>query len=77
MSLEPISASGSDDPLALALQPPPNESLEERRARESGEMAAKLRSESIDEYLKLSRKRDKDIKVLLLGLSASNFTTTA
>ena len=77
MSLEPISASGSDDPLALALQPPPNESLEERQARESGEMAAKLRSESIDEYLKLSRKRDKDIKVLLLGLSASNFTTTA
>ena len=57
----------SDDPLTVAMQPPPDETLEELQAREENEIAAKLRSENIDQYLKLSIKRDKVTKLLLLG----------
>lgn len=70
MPLEPTFVPATDDPLTRALQPSPDELPEERQARESSEMAAKLRSESIDEYLKLSSNRAKVTKLLLLGLSA-------
>jgi hypothetical protein len=64
--------SASDDPLTLALQPPPNESPEERQEREKNEAAAKLRSDTIDDYLKtVGSKKAKATKLLLLGSSAS------
>jgi hypothetical protein len=66
---DPTSVSMSDDPLTVAMQPPPDETLEERQAREKNEVAAKLRSESIDQYLKLSGKQDKFTKLLVLGTS--------
>ena len=58
------------------MQPSPNESPEERQERENVEAAAKLRSESIDEYLKLTGKKHKLTKLLLLGPSPfpSSFT---
>lgn len=71
MPPNPTSVSVSDDPLTIALQPAPDETLEERQAREKNERAAKLRSESIDQYLGLSNnKQEKVTKLLLLGLSA-------
>jgi len=70
MPPDPTSTSTSDDdPLTAAMQPPPDETLEEQQAREKDEVAAKLRSESIDQYLKLSGKQDKVTKLLMLGLS--------
>ena len=53
----------------MAMQPPPNESLQERQEREKNEAAATLRSESIDEYLRGSGKKSKPTKLLLLGSS--------
>ena len=64
------SVSMSGDPFTIIMQPPPDETLEELQVREENEKAAKLRSENIDQYLKLSIKRDKVTKLLLLGLSA-------
>jgi hypothetical protein len=64
-----LSVSAPDDPLTIAMQPSPNESPEERKAREMNETAAKLRSDTIDEYLK-GFKKAKVTKLLLLGLSA-------
>jgi len=68
MSLDPTSVSASDDPLTVAMRPPPGESLKERQAREKNEIAAKLRSESIGQYLELSGNQSRVIKLLLLGL---------
>lgn len=64
----------SDDPLSRALAPPPDESPEERAAREAKEQEAVRISNAIDESLKaekLAEKRKRMVKLLLLGQSES------
>ena len=59
-----------EDPLTLALAPPPNEMHEQRLAREAAEAEAKRVSDEIDERLRQDREREKKkkpIKLLLLG----------
>lgn len=60
-----------DDPLARALQPPPDESPDERAIREQKQREATRISHEIDEDIQESRKaferRKKAIKILLLG----------
>lgn len=62
-----------DDPLALAIAPPPNETPEEREARLAGEREAKRISDDIDQSLRDERtalkRKKKPVKVLLLGRS--------
>jgi len=68
--LSSLFESPSEDPLTVALQPSPDEPPEERQQRENNEAAAKLRSETIEEFLKLSGKKAKAAtKLLLLGSS--------
>lgn len=59
--------SGLDDPLTLALRPPPEETELERRERVAREAEAKLISERIDEELRhereIAKKRKEDVKV--------------
>jgi guanine nucleotide-binding protein subunit alpha len=68
------------DPLAAALQPPPNESPEDRNKRIQNEIDAKRISETIDEQLQLERferkKARPEVNVLLLGQSESGKSTT-
>ncbi|GJF00724.1 G-alpha-domain-containing protein [Phanerochaete sordida] len=67
------------DPLAVALQPPANESQQEREGRLRAEQEAKKRSDTIDKMLRDSERRSrkqKQIKVLLLGQSESGKSTT-
>jgi len=70
---EPAFVPASDDPLTIAMQPPGDETPEDRQTREKNEMAALLRSETIDEYLKLSGQQAKlrlnVTRLLLLGVS--------
>ena len=70
-----MGAPPDDDPLALAIAPPPDETAEQREARLSAEAEAKIVSERIDEQLKAERaaqrKRSQTVKVLLLGQSES------
>ena len=69
----------SSDPLAAALQPPPNESQAERDGRERREQEAKKRSDNIDRMLRETERRNrrrKVIKILLLGQSESGKSTT-
>jgi guanine nucleotide-binding protein subunit alpha len=60
-----------DDPLTLALMPPPDETLEERQVREAAEAEAKRVSDEIDEQIKRERenerRRKRPVKLLLLG----------
>ncbi|KAI0944664.1 hypothetical protein AcW1_002324 [Taiwanofungus camphoratus] len=68
-----------EDPLTLALAPPPNETPEEREARLKAEAEDQKISERIDEQLKAERaalRRKKPIKVLLLGQGESGKSTT-
>lgn len=69
-----------DDPLSLALRPPPDEDPAARAAREREEALAKARSDAIDSALqaeKDARKKKKPpVKVLLLGQSESGKSTT-
>ncbi|EGO03015.1 hypothetical protein SERLA73DRAFT_84941 [Serpula lacrymans var. lacrymans S7.3] len=69
-----------DDPLALAIAPPPNESPEERQVRESAEAEATRINNEIDEQLRLEkvalRKKKRPVKVLLLGQSESGKSAT-
>lgn len=63
-----------DDPLALVMAPPPDETPEERVLRLAREDEARRISEAIDESLKQERqqlKRRKVVKLLLLGQSES------
>jgi guanine nucleotide-binding protein subunit alpha len=64
-----------DDPLALALAPPSNETPEQRAERERREAEERRISDEIDEQLKAERaalrRRKKPVKVLLLGQSES------
>ncbi|KAI0745129.1 G-alpha-domain-containing protein [Earliella scabrosa] len=68
------------DPLAVALQPPPDETPAERWAREQEEARARRVSEQIDDQIKAEKmamkKRKPPIKVLLLGQSESGKSTT-
>ncbi|KAJ7321022.1 guanine nucleotide-binding protein alpha-4 subunit [Mycena albidolilacea] len=68
------------DPLALALQPPPDETPQAREARLQSEREAKKRSDLIDEELTRERNAEKksvkSVKVLLLGQSESGKSTT-
>ncbi|KAH0580001.1 hypothetical protein H2248_002819 [Termitomyces sp. 'cryptogamus'] len=65
--------SESEDPLTLAIAPPPNETPEQRTAREFAEAQAKKVSDEIDEQLRKERegdkKKKKPVKLLLLGQS--------
>jgi guanine nucleotide-binding protein alpha-1 subunit len=67
------------DPLAAALLPHPNESAFERELRLQAEEKAKKISDDIDEMIKVEKnemKKNKFIKVLLLGQSESGKSTT-
>ena len=62
------------DPLAAACAPPPNETPQEKDARERREAEARRVSEEIDEQIRIekaARKKKKPVKVLLLGQSES------
>ena len=68
-------SSDPDDPLAVALAPPPNETAEDRAARLDLEAEAKRVNDEIDERIKQDRiawKKHKNMfKLLLLGQSES------
>ena len=67
------------DPFAALLQPPPNETEEQRAERLRKEEEARKRSENIDRMLRhdeKARRRKKTVKVLLLGQSESGKSTT-
>lgn len=71
--------SSDTDPLAAALQPPPDETPEQREQRLKAEDDARKRSENIDRMLRHDDKRNrrrKQVKVLLLGQSESGKSTT-
>ncbi|KAF8632165.1 hypothetical protein AX17_004906 [Amanita inopinata Kibby_2008] len=80
----PIAASrgkkvNSDDPLDLALRPPPGESQEERANRLLREEEAKKISQAIDAQIKAerhARRRKRIVRLLLLGQSESGKSTT-
>ncbi|EKM76630.1 hypothetical protein AGABI1DRAFT_102244 [Agaricus bisporus var. burnettii JB137-S8] len=75
-----MSPQPDDDPLTLAIQPPPDETPEQRQIREAAEAEAKRVSDEIDEQIKkekeLSSKKRKPVKLLLLGQSESGKTAT-
>ena len=62
-----------DDPLAQILQPPPDESPEDRQRRETAQREATRVSLEIDDRIQEDRKayerRKKAVKILLLGAS--------
>jgi guanine nucleotide-binding protein alpha-1 subunit len=68
------------DPLTAALQPPPDETLQQREKRLQAECAAKKVSDGIDDMLRNERNEKKraknEVKVLLLGQSESGKSTT-
>lgn len=68
-------AGHGDDPFAIFLKPPENETPTERATREAREAEAKKRSDEIDEELKkekeLMRTRRKGMEVVLIGDSES------
>lgn len=70
----PFLDAGSDDPLARALQPPPDESPDQRELREQMQREASRISSEIDDDIQEARKvyerRKKAIKILLLGESS-------
>ncbi|KAF5386136.1 hypothetical protein D9615_002342 [Tricholomella constricta] len=70
----------TSDPLTLAMAPPANETSEERLAREEREQRAREVSKRIDAELKQAKaamkKKQKAVKVLVLGQSLSGKSTT-
>ncbi|TFY61662.1 hypothetical protein EVG20_g6974 [Dentipellis fragilis] len=70
----------AEDPLSAAIAPPPDETPEQRAAREQAEEEARRVSDEIDEFLRsernAQRKRKPVVKVLLLGQSESGKSTT-
>ncbi|KAJ7633624.1 guanine nucleotide binding protein, alpha subunit [Mycena polygramma] len=68
------------DPIAAALAPPENESLQQRQNRIMKERAAKRVSDDIDDQLNRERqqvrRQSKPVKILLLGQSESGKSTT-
>ncbi|KAG8785017.1 hypothetical protein FRC12_018077 [Ceratobasidium sp. 428] len=72
---------GADDPLALAIAPPANESADARNERLRAESEAKRVSDAIDEEIREARMKEKkrkatEVRVLLLGQSESGKSTT-
>ncbi|TFK36569.1 guanine nucleotide binding protein, alpha subunit [Crucibulum laeve] len=69
-----------EDPLTLAIAPPPDETFEQRQIREAAEAEARKISDEIDEQLRRERegdkKKKKPVKLLLLGQSESGKTAT-
>ncbi|KAJ6575452.1 guanine nucleotide binding protein, alpha subunit [Mycena capillaripes] len=67
------------DPLAAALLPPPNETLDERESRLKAASEAKMVSDGIDEMIRHERNHRKksraEVQVLLLGQSESGKST--
>ncbi len=74
-SPEGMGQSNDEAPLALAIAPPPNETLEERLVREAAEAEAKRISDEIDEQIARDREQMKKVKrpmkLLLLGALCS------
>ncbi|OBZ73276.1 Guanine nucleotide-binding protein alpha-4 subunit [Grifola frondosa] len=74
------SATDNDDPLAQALEPPPDESPDDRAIRLHQQQEAQRVSHEIDESIQESKKafdrRKKAIKILLLGQAESGKSTT-
>ncbi|KAJ3971688.1 guanine nucleotide binding protein, alpha subunit [Lentinula raphanica] len=71
--------SEDEDPLTLAIAPPPNETPAEREHRLFEERKAKEISDRIDEEInaqRLAEKKENPVRVLLLGQSESGKTTT-
>ncbi|KAG2365593.1 guanine nucleotide-binding protein [Suillus spraguei] len=68
-----------DDPLSLAIRPPPEESDTDRHIRLQHEAEARRISEQIDEELRFEREKLKksktDVKLLLLGQAESGKST--
>ncbi|KAH7911686.1 guanine nucleotide binding protein, alpha subunit [Hygrophoropsis aurantiaca] len=68
-----------DDPLSLALRPPPTETDSDRQQRLQHEAEARRISEQIDEDLRVEReklrKSKSDVKLLLLGQAESGKST--
>ena len=69
------------DPLAVLTDPPPDETNEERIARQAREAEARRISDEIDEGLrkdKIAWKKEREsiVKVLLLGQAESGKSTT-
>ncbi|KAG6374373.1 guanine nucleotide binding protein, alpha subunit [Boletus reticuloceps] len=68
-----------DDPLSIAIRPPPTETETDRQVRLQQEAEARRISEQIDEELRIEReklKRSKgDVKLLLLGQAESGKST--
>ena len=64
-----------EDPLTLAIAPPPDETPEQRLIREAAELEAKRVSDEIDEQIRKEReaekKKKRPMKLLLLGASTS------
>ncbi|RPD63398.1 G-protein alpha subunit [Lentinus tigrinus ALCF2SS1-7] len=74
-----VKRSVDEDPLSRLLAPPPNETAEERETRLQLEAEARQISDRIDEQLKAERaalKKNRPVKVLLLGQSESGKSTT-
>ncbi|KAF9473676.1 G-alpha-domain-containing protein [Pholiota conissans] len=69
----------AQDPFAVFHRPPPNETPGERAEREAREIAARKVSERIDDELRAEKarmKRERVVRVLLLGQSESGKSTT-
>lgn len=67
------------DPLAAALRPPENESVDERQRRLRAEEDARRVSDSIDDQIRAEKKEKRlkqEVRVLLLGQSESGKSTT-
>ncbi|KAF8067667.1 guanine nucleotide binding protein, alpha subunit [Lyophyllum atratum] len=76
----PIMTLGDVDPISKALEPPPNETPDQRQARLRAEAEAKHVSDTIDEELQRQwaekKRAPRALKVLLLGQSESGKSTT-
>lgn len=73
------SSRDDDDPLWLAIKPPPDETPEQAALRKKREVEAKIISDKIDEQIRQESallKKKKVIRLLLLGQSESGKSTT-
>jgi guanine nucleotide-binding protein subunit alpha len=70
-----------EDPLTLAIAPPPDETYEQRQIREAAEAEAKRISDEIDEQIRrdreAERRKKKPVKLLLLGAFSLCFSELA
>ncbi|KAJ7269396.1 guanine nucleotide binding protein, alpha subunit [Mycena haematopus] len=77
--LQAVRRRSLSDPLAVALLPPPNETLDERESRLKAATDAKSVSDGIDEMIRHERNHRKksraEVQVLLLGQSESGKST--